>query len=88
VLYFVASRTSFSLACLYCRPQLLQAVIGLFELPRDESAAGENIPDAIPSMNGVEQQNDEASGFLAFHTFIRCKMVTVYNVPVLLNLEI
>lgn len=47
---------------LTCRPQLLQVVIGLFELPRDESVAGEDIPGTNPALIGVEPQGDESSG--------------------------
>jgi hypothetical protein len=58
------------LTCIYlfCRPQLLQVLIGLFELPRDESAAGEDIPGAAPAMNGMEAQDDESSGCALINT--------------------
>ena len=53
-----------------CRPKLLEVVIGLFELPRDESVAGEDIPGAIPAMNGGDQQTDDSSGFILIPIYL------------------
>jgi hypothetical protein len=52
----------FCLFLFFFRPQLLQVLIGLFELPPDVSTAGEDIPGAVPVMNGMEAQDDESSG--------------------------
>ena len=43
-------------------------LIGLFELPRDESVAGEDIPGSVSIV--AEQQDDESLGsYEHFHLF-------------------
>jgi len=44
-----------SLACcwFYCRPQLLQVLIGLFELPQDTTAVSDDIPLMDPDADNA-----------------------------------